>query len=76
MLAPDAVIPVDEPLHIDEETGVTVRTGSALTVIAWVAVLTQPDTLVPVIVYVVVAVALQVTVAPVDALRPVAGDQL
>ena len=76
MLAPDAVIPVDEPLHIDEETGVTVRTGSALTVIVLVAVLTQPDALVPVIVYVVVAVALQVTVAPVDAIRPVAGDQL
>ena len=30
----------------------------------------------PVIVYVIVAVALQVTVAPVDALRPVAGDQV
>ena len=76
MLAPDAVIPVDEPLHIDEETGVTVRTGSELTVIDWVAVFTQPDALVPLIVYVVVVAALQVTVAPIDALRPVAGDQL
>ena len=70
------MIPVDDPLHIADDTGVTVRTGSALTVIVFVAALTHPDPLVPVMVYVVVAVALQVTVAPVDALRPVAGDQL
>ena len=61
---------------MDDDTGVTVSTGSALTVIVCVPVLTQPKALVPVIVYVLVAVALQVTVAPVDALRPVAGDQL
>ena len=70
------MIAVDDPLQMDDDTGVTVSTGSALTVIVCVPVLTQPKALVPVIVYVLVAVALQVTVAPVDALRPVAGDQL
>ena len=34
VLPPDAVIPVDEPVQYDDETGVTVSTGSALTVIA------------------------------------------
>jgi hypothetical protein len=41
-----------------------------------VEVFTQPAALVPVTVYVVVEPTLHVTVAPVEALRPVAGDQL
>ena len=50
MLAPDAVMPVDEPVQYDEDTGVTVSTGIALTVIVFVVVFAQPDALVPVIV--------------------------
>ena len=76
MLAPDAVIGVDEPLQIAAETGVMVSVGIGLTVIVCVFVPTQPKVLVPVTVYVVEVVVLQVTVAPVVALSPVAGLQL
>jgi hypothetical protein len=76
VLAPLAVIEVEEPLQYAAATGVTVNTGIGLTVIVCVRVPTQPAPLVPVTVYVVVDVALQVTVAPVDALKPVAGLQL
>lgn len=50
--------------------------GKAFTVIVRVVVFTHPLALIPVMVYVVVAVALQVTLAPVVALSPAAGDQL
>jgi hypothetical protein len=76
VLAPDAVILVDPPGQYAAATGVTVNTGIGLTVIVCVFVPTQPAALVPVTVYVVVLVALQVTVAPVEALNPVAGFQL
>ena len=50
-------------------------TGAVLTVTVDVVELKQVvDVLVPVIVYVVVAVGFAVTVAPVVALNPVAGD--
>ena len=76
MLAPDAVIEVEEPLQIAADTGVMVRVGIGLTVIVCVLVPMQPSALVPVTVYVRVVVVLEVTVAPVVALRPVAGLQL
>ena len=47
-----------------------------VTVTVVVAVFIQPLLLVPVTVYVLVAVELQVNNAPVEALNPVAGDQL
>jgi hypothetical protein len=61
---------------MDALTGVITTVGNGLTVMVCVDVFTQPAALVPVMVYVVVAPTLQVTVAPVDALKPVAGDQL
>ena len=48
MLAPEAVIAVDEPLQIAADTGVMVRVGIGLTVIVWVLVPLQPSALVPV----------------------------
>lgn len=48
--------------------------GKEFTVIAVLAVRTQPAALIPVTVYVAVAVPENVTVAPVDALRPADGD--
>jgi hypothetical protein len=76
VLAPEAVRV--EPLQIVAAVpGVTVIVGVVVpTVIVCVFVPTQPAALVPVTVYVVVLVALQVTVAPVEALKPVAGLQL
>ena len=62
------------PEQILDDTGVTVSIGTALTVIACVAVmvhvLREPTT-----VYVVVLVGVAVTVAPVLALSVAAGDQ-
>ena len=57
VVAPDAVIDVDDPEHTEADTGVTVTTGVTLTVIALVAEAVQPAALVPVTVYVVVAAA-------------------
>ena len=48
--------------------------GNGLTVIDRIVVLVQPAALVPVTVYVVVVVAVQVTGEPVVALKPVAGN--
>lgn len=53
-----------------------VITGVGFTVTVAVVVPTQPAALVPVMVYVVVAVGLAVTPAPVVALSPVAGDHV
>ena len=53
-----------------------VMTGIGFTVTVTVPVLTQPAALVPVMVYVVVAVGLAVTLVPVVALKPVAGDHV
>ena len=75
MLAPLAVIEVDEPVQIDADTGVTVSTGIGFTVIVWFAVPEQPE-VVPVIVYIVVTVGEAVTVAPVLALRLADGLQV
>ena len=69
-MEPDAVIVVDEPLHIVAEPTATDVNG---TVIVLVAVLEQPLALVPVTVYVLDEVVLQVTVVEVVELRPVAG---
>ncbi len=49
--------------------------GNGFTVTVVVVVFTHPNALVPVIVYVVVPVGLAVTLVPVVALKPVAGDQ-
>ena len=67
-----AVILVFEPLHIVDDTGVTVGTGIGFTVMRREAELAQPKE-VPVTVYVVLVPALQLTVAPVVALNPVEG---
>jgi len=48
VLAPDAVIDVDEPLHMDADTGLTVSTGAGFTVTAWDFTPAHPDALVPV----------------------------
>ena len=74
VVAPATEIFVFEPLQIVAETGVTVRTGIGLTVINCVPVPVQPADN-PVTVYVLVAVVVQLTVVPVDALKPVAGVQ-
>lgn len=75
-MPPLAVIVVELPLHIVADPAVVVIVGRAFTVIVRVAVLEQPRALMPVTVYVAVAVPEKVTVAPVLALRLVAGDQL
>ena len=64
------------PKQIAGLTAVAVIVGIGLTVIVTVPVFTQPAALVPVIVYIVVLVALHVTVVPVVALSPAEGDQV
>lgn len=64
------------PVQIAVAEGVTVTVGAVKTVIVNVAVLVQPPLVVPVMVYVVVEVAEQTTLAPVVALKPVAGNQV
>jgi hypothetical protein len=54
---------------------VTVTVGAGVTVIVCVRVPLQPD-VVPVTVYVAVVAPLNVTVAPVVALKPAAGDHV
>ena len=54
----------------------TLMVGNGLTVTVAVVVPTQPAAEVPVMVYVVVEAGLAVTLAPVVALKPVAGDQV
>ena len=56
--------------------GGTVTVNEPLTVTVAVVVPVHPDALVPVMVYVVVEAGLAVTLAPVVALKPVAGDQV
>jgi hypothetical protein len=56
--------------------GFTVTVGSGLTVTVTVPVEVQPAALVPVMVYVVVAVGDAVTGDPVEELRLVAGDHV
>lgn len=73
---PDAVSVVDEPLQIGLTPALTVMVGNAFTVTDIEAVLLQPAALVPVTVYVILLVGLAVTVAPVVAESPVAGDHL
>ena len=70
--APLAVSGVLVPVQIVTDGQVIV--GIAFTVTVVVPIPTQPNALVPVIVYVVVVVGLAVTVVPVVALNPVAGD--
>lgn len=60
-----------DPVHMPADPAFTTI---LFTVIVVVAVFTQPLALVPVTVYVLVALVLQVTGVPVDALRPVVGD--
>ena len=43
VLAPEAVIFVEEPLQMAADTGVTVKTGTALTVIVWLWVPVHPE---------------------------------
>ena len=70
-LAPVAVSVVDCPAQMD--AGGTEMTGGGFTVTVTCAVAVHPF-LVPVTVYVVVLVGVAVTLAPVVALNPVAGD--
>jgi len=72
--APLAVNVVLPPGQMAAEGQVIVGKGLIVTVV--VPVPTQPAALVPVIVYVVVAAGFAVTLVPVVALNPVAGDQL
>lgn len=72
MVAPLAVKTVEPPLQI-EVFGDTVR-ASGVTVTVTVPVALH-DPLVPVTVYVVVALGLALTLAPVEADNPVGGDQ-
>jgi hypothetical protein len=67
---------VKPPEQNEVESAVVVTVGIGLTVIVCAAEPTQPNAEVPVIVYTVVVVGAAVTVAPVVALNPVAGDQL
>jgi hypothetical protein len=53
--------------------GVTTTAGTGFTITVTVVKLVQPAAVVPVMVYVVVAVGVAVTVAPLVALNPVAG---
>jgi len=75
VVAPLAVNPVPVPEHTVAEDGVTVTVGVGVTVIATIWVSVQ-DPLVPTTVYVVVVAGVAVTLAPVVALRPVAGLHL
>lgn len=61
-----------KPGHVDANDALT---ETRFTVIVRVAVLLQPLALVPVTVYVVVTDGIQFIGVPVDALRPVVGDQ-
>ena len=72
--APVAVSVVLEPLQM--VAAGTLMVGNGLTVTVTVVVPTQPAAEVPVTVYVVVVVGFAVTLAPVVALNPVAGDQV
>ena len=74
VLAPDALIVVDDPIQYADEPGVTVTVGVVLTVIDLVPVLEHPAE-VPVTVYIVDEDPVSVTGLPVDELRPKAGDQ-
>src|SRR5690349_13769405 len=73
VLAPDAFSTVDCPAQI--EAGGTEITGAGVTVTVTCAVDVHPSR-VPVTVYVVVLAGVAVTLEPVVALRPVAGDQV
>ena len=71
---PLAVIVVLLPVQMEGADGFTVTVMEEFTVTVTVAVAVQPAALVPVTVYVVVTVGDALIVAPVVALRPVAGD--
>jgi uncharacterized membrane protein (DUF4010 family) len=73
--APVAVRAVDEPAHIPTLVP-AVTTGNGLTETVVVDEPTHPKLLVPVTVYVVVADGVAVTLAPVVADRPVAGNHV
>jgi hypothetical protein len=73
---PVAVKVVVPPIQATAGTLLTVTAvGVGFTVIATVFVAVHPSALVPVTVYVLVDVGLAVTVSPVAADKPVAGDQ-
>jgi hypothetical protein len=72
VVAPLAVKFTLFPEQMVADTGATVTVGVGFTVILIVFVLAQVPT-VPVTVYVVVTAGFAVTVAPVDALKPVLG---
>jgi hypothetical protein len=74
VLAPLAVSGVDCPLQIDAD--VTEITGNGFTVTVTCVDDVHPFTSVPVTVYVEVEVGLAVTLVPVVALSPVAGDHV
>ena len=75
MPAPDALSTADVPLQIVTPEPVMI-VGMEFTATVTVAILIQPDALVPVIVYIVVADGLADTLVPVVAERPVDGDQM
>ena len=72
MVAPPAVNVVDPPLQILVLGETVSPSGVTVTVTVPVA---EHDPVVPVTVYVVVVVGLAVTLAPVEADKPVDGDQ-
>ena len=72
--APPAVRTVDEPAHMDTGEGLIVMVGRGFTVTVDVAVFWQPLISLSVTVYTFVAAGFAVTVAPVVALKPAAGD--
>jgi hypothetical protein len=75
-VAPEAVKVVLPPVQIEGAVGVTDTVNEGVTVTVTVVVDEQPDPSIPVTVYVVVVAGFAVTVAPVVALRPVAGLQV
>ena len=73
VLAPPAFSVDEPPGHIEDGVAEAVTVGGGLIVIVTEAVLEQPPEVVPVTVYVCDDAGLAVTVAPVVALKPVAG---
>jgi hypothetical protein len=72
-MPPLAVSVADAPLQIETPEPALIA-GNGLTVTVTVALFVHPLLVMPVTVYVLVVVGLAITVAPVVAERPVAGD--
>ena len=75
MVAPEAVSVVEEPLQITPDAALPVTVGRAVTLIAMVLLLLQPE-VVPVTVYVIEELRVDVTLLPDVGLKLVTGSQL